>query len=304
VVTRGDRFILRSYSPVSTLGGGTVIAAPSNHKRRSTEAIADLVRREKSDPREDVLMLLSRPPYVLTAAEIASKLGLELEPAQETLADLVDSGALLKKPAGYISVATSDVLLGRFKGTLSSYMSRHPLRLSLSKEELRAQAAPEVDTKRMNLLLSLASEAGHLVLDGDRVRPVIPATPDPRLLRARGVACERLLETRLQPPDMRDLVSGLELTIDEQADLVGNLVESGDAVRLGDDLIMSKEAVDAALTILRRLLTENPGVTVAQFRDAAGTSRRYALPLLEYFDQLKITKRNGDFRVPLTQKES
>ncbi len=298
VVSRGDRFIIRSYSPVTTIGGGTVIASPSSHRRKSREAISDLLARERGDPQSDLLLALSRAPYVFTPSALAKRLGLTDEATSALLKASEGAGRTQVLGGGHVSVVVLDSLVERILSMAKSYLDSRPLRLSVGKEELRNLVAQELDSKTFGLLLSEAERRGGLTVSGERLS--MPGRSDElpeRLARALREASRRLQSSRFSPPGIEEVGGGLGLDSAEEADLLLRLTESGQAVRLADYLIMSAQAVEEARAVLVARLGEKGTIAVSEFRDLLGTSRKFALPLLEYFDQVRVTRRAGDERV-------
>lgn len=304
VLTRGDRFIMRSYSPVTTIGGGVVISAPSSHKRKSPAAIADLKLRERQDPEQDIISLTSKPPYVLSLGEIANRLGLAKHAAESIVQALVSKHLLTSLGPGFISESVLTALIARVAHLVSDFLRKRPLRLSLSKEEARRMAAPEMDARAFTLVLTEAQRRGQLAIEGDRVRPAedVRVLPE-RLVEARRLVLTRLGENPFSPPPVGELTKGIDLTSEEQADLIANICESGNAVKVSDTIIFDAQAVEEARRLLVERLEQAGSITVSDFRDVLGTSRKFALPLLEYFDQIKLTKRKGDERVPFFSKQ-
>jgi len=302
VVTRGDRFIIRSYSPVTTIGGGTVIASPSSHRRKSREDISDLLARERGDPQSDLLLALSTAPYVFPSSTLAKRLGLTDEATTAVLKASEDAGRTRALGGGHIAVAVLDSLVERILATAKSYLDARPLRLSAGKEELRNLVAPELDSKTFGLLLSEAERRGVLTVSGERLTmPGRSCELPQRLAGAFDEASRRLESSRFSPPVIEQVTAGLGLDGAEEADLLLRLAESGQAVRVADSLIMSTRAVEEARASLVARLGEKGTITVSEFRDLLGTSRKFALPLLEYFDQTRVTRRAGDERVLYTR---
>jgi selenocysteine-specific elongation factor len=298
VVSRGDRFIIRSYSPVTTIGGGTVIASPSSHRRKSREAVADLLAREKGDPQSDLLLVLSRAPYVFASSALAKRLGLTAEATASSLKVSEAAGLIRRLGSGHISAAILDMLIERISGAVKNLFATRPLRLSAGKEELRNLASPESDSRVFGLVLSEAEERGLLSVSGERVSmPGYSGVMPERLAQALQEASRRLEGSRFSPPAADEIGSGLGLGADETADLVLRLVESGQAVRLPEALLISARALEEARALLIERLNSGASITVSEFRDMLGTTRKFALPLLEHFDQSKVTRRAGDERV-------
>lgn len=305
VVARGDRFIIRSYSPVTTIGGGVVVSAPSSHKRKSQADLADFLAREKGDPAQDIRLLLQKPPYLLSAAEIARKTGMTDEATSQILSALVNSGDLSALGGGYVLKTVVSSVLERVVGYVHDELLKRPLLVSVQKEEVRRKTAPEIDSRLFGLLLQEAVRTGMVSVDGTRVQvaPLERSMP-PRLQSAVQSVVLRLGQQPFAPPPPEDLTKGLGLTREEEADLIAHISETGIAIRISEQMIMQRDAFEEAKARLLAKINESGSITVSEFRDMLGTSRRYALPILEYFDQQKLTRRKGDERVPFFSRQA
>jgi len=298
VLARGDRFIIRSYSPVTTIGGGVVIASPSTHRRRSQAAVQDLLAREKADPEEDVRLLLAKPPYFLSRDEIASRIGVTVQVATEVLDRLLAGQVLRLLGTKYVLESVLESTLERAVAFVTRQLDKRPFLLSVAKEEIRRVVASDVDAREFGHVLQVAQQRAQLNVQGARVSvPGYEGNLTPRLEEAVQTVLERLAKEPFSPPSPDALVADLGLSTEEQADLLARLCEQGSTVRLADNMIISADALSSAKHKVIEKCRELGSISVSEFRDLLGTSRRHALPILEYFDQQKITVRSGDRRV-------
>jgi len=122
-----------------------------------------------------------------------------------------------------------------------------------------------------------------------------PTLPD-KLAKAGEVAIERLLKAQFQPPSWEETLEGLGLNRDEAFELLAYLLEQGEFIRLKEDLILPKKTLEQAKTRIQELIRQKGPVGVGELRDALGSSRKVVIPLLEYFDRVRFTRRVGDAR--------
>jgi selenocysteine-specific elongation factor len=299
VVGRGDRFIIRSYSPVHTIGGGGVIEPHAAYKKsQAAAAVAELQAKESgglASVIEQALLAAGIQP--LTLAELAKRTGAPPEALAAELAGMT-GGAV---PATVIALDGGLLLhrrswaqfIAKARAELEAYAKQYPLRLGLPKEELRRRLG--LGAKEMGALLERAVASQEFGLVRDRV--TLPGRlPEPNSGQAKIADSVRRLVTEagFQPPsgeEIRAAVTGRDLE-----EVLLYLIESGEIVRIGEFFI-ARGALDQVAALTRAHLRAEGRLTVAAFRDLLQTSRKYALPLLEWLDEAKITRRVGEERV-------
>jgi selenocysteine-specific elongation factor len=295
-VAHGDRYILRQPSPSRTLGGGRVLDPhPARHRRFRAEVISMLESLARGAPTD----LLGRPlndgqphawPEMLKASRLTESVALE------ALAELVAGGraVVLGTTAHGVEPPTRGWVIGtsgwvalreRLTSALRGYHRRYPLRMGMPREELRSKL--RLAGEALDAVLATESAHGLVATSAGSVRlaehsPVL--SPDQernvqRLLRAFAAAL-------YSPP-----------TLDLEPELAGWLVEQNRIVRVGGEVFFLLETYHEMLAWVHDQIASSGSVTVAQFRDRFGSSRKYALALLEYLDERRITRRVGDTRV-------
>ncbi|MFZ5813841.1 MAG: selenocysteine-specific translation elongation factor [Bacillota bacterium] len=296
VVGRGDHYIIRSYSPVHTMGGGVVVEPHAHYKKsQAAQAIAELKVKETGGLGGVIAETLSRSGMVpLSLAELARRTGIPAETIQQELPGLAADvrtleGGLLIHRRG----------LGQFiaavRGELEGFYRQFPLRSGLGKEEVRRRL--NIGGKEFSALLAAAETAGELSVVRERI--ALPGrTPTLNAGQAKladGVraAIARAGFNPLSVGELKELVKGRDTE-----EVITFLTEQGEAVRVGDDLIIHAPVLEEGVRRTREHLRANGKISVAEFRDLLGTTRKYALPLLEWMDEQKITRRAGDERLP------
>ncbi|MEW8977387.1 MAG: selenocysteine-specific translation elongation factor [Symbiobacterium sp.] len=296
VVGRGDRYIIRSYSPVHTMGGGQVIEPHARYRRsQAAAAIAELEAKESGGTGGVIAETLLRSGMVpLSLAELARRTGV---PAEAIQAELPGLAADLRELDGGLWIHRRG--FGQFcaavRGELEAYYRQHPLRWGLGKEEVRRKLG--LGGKEFAALLGAAEAAGELALVRDRV--ALPGR-NPALTASQSRVAERLraaiAAAGFSPPSVAELK---QLVPDRDTEeVILYLIDQGEAVRVGDDLIIQAAVLEEAAQRTREHLRQHGRITVAELRDLLGTSRKYALPLLEWLDEQRITRRAGDERLP------
>ncbi|SMC00150.1 selenocysteine-specific translation elongation factor SelB [Thermanaeromonas toyohensis ToBE] len=297
-----DRFILRTYSPLVTIGGGEVIAVNTpRYRRYDRQVLETLIKRLKGSLPEIFLDIIRGSKEGLELKKASAQAGLTLEEAQDVLKAEASQGKLVVLPAaeGEQYVITSEGLERFWERTyplLKDFHRRYPLRVGLPKEELRSRIFSRLDWRTFQGILERWSGEGKINLVGNSVAlATYKVELDERQKRIAQVLIERYRAGWFQPPLPEEAGQGLDLAPEELEELLHFLVRQGHLVKVGDELYFHKEAVTAAQEEIRRLGREGP-FTLGAVRDRLGSSRKYVLPLLEYLDQIKFTRRIGDKR--------
>ncbi|HLO03116.1 MAG TPA: selenocysteine-specific translation elongation factor [Symbiobacteriaceae bacterium] len=293
VVGRGDRFIIRSYSPVHTIGGGGVVEPHAAYKKSQADAALSELQAKESGGLASVIEqgLLGAGIQPMSLGELAKRTGVPVEALTVELEGLttvttLEGGLLLHRRSWAQFIAKAQV-------ELEAHAKQYPLRLGLPKEELRRRLG--LGAKEMGALLERAVATAELGLVQDRV--TLPGRrPQPNSGQAKIVEAVRKLvtESGFQPPsgdELRAAVTGRDLD-----EVLLYLSEGGEIVRIGE-FFMAAGALNQVADRTRAHLKAEGRLTVAAFRDLLQTSRKYALPLLEWLDEAKITRRAGEERV-------
>ncbi len=286
LILPGDRFIVRMFSPVVTIGGGVVldIAVPASGQppRIRRSQLADrLGKLESATPTERLALLVSESKFGMSAAQLIARTGLlrsEIGPA-----------------AWFTDPAWETQKIAALRAILAQYHRTHPLQAGLAKEELRSR---ELTGAPSHLLDDLLSHTKDIVVEGDLVRL---ASHRVALKHDEDEAVAKIEEAfrqgALAVPSTSEVLAKCGVEPARARTLLQLLMRNRKLVRVGDDLIFHASALDQ----LRALLGSRKGsrFSVAEFKDWTGVSRKYAIPLLEFLDRERITRREGDSRIVL-----
>ncbi|MFA5866672.1 MAG: selenocysteine-specific translation elongation factor [Actinomycetota bacterium] len=302
VPLRGDRFIIRSYSPMTTIGGGEILFGHARRRKRFDEYAVALLDAAYSDDLTSVLQLLLNKRGGPIAADELSRLTDALPPAIEAaLNTLIDDGrvAFFKgdKPYYIASTALTE-LENKVAEAVKAHHVAQPLEAGIGKETLRSRLLRRFDTKAANVLLTSMATKGSIKMEGDAVM-------DPSRTPGEGAEHDKVTQAvgdefqraGLAPPTNFELQENFRLTAKEVNTVISALKKIGVLIQVADGVYLHEAAIVAAEAAARKLIEENGKMTVSEFKDKTGTTRKYAVPLLEYFDRQKITKRDGDYRV-------
>lgn len=304
VALRDDRYVLRSYSPLATLGGGKIIDAQPIKKKRFRSHVIDglQLRATGSDEAIVRVTLEEKAGQFLSREETIKASGLPLEQGQDALENLANNEEVVFITLDHttfvlLSQQLDDLSAGLSK-FLADYHKRYPLRLGVSKAEARQRFASRAAPKLFNQVLLIIKGEGQIELQGEHVKLVEHqisfSGPWGRL---RQQILDALSQTAFAPPDVRQLALDLQASRENVEEVLTAMSAKGELVKINNDFFLIADDYHLAQERLKAYLVEHDTINLAAFRDALQTSRKYAVPLLEHFDQIRLTRRVGDDRV-------
>jgi selenocysteine-specific elongation factor len=289
-VAKGDLFVLRNSN--ETIGGGIVVDAhPKRHRRRATEVLGKLEALERGDPADVVVQAMDGRLGVDLPA-IAERSGLSVDDARAVAQQLVSRGKAVQFGDRYVTAAALTSMTSTVVATLQGYHDRFPLRTGMPREELKSRL--RLPARESTAIFEHLAAHATLVLEESVVRLTThrPALTSSQQDRARRLV-EELGAHPFAPPDLEALRSKHE--IDDE--LLAALVSRGTIARLNESIAFTAEAMTEIRRRVVERIQQEGSISVAEVRDLLDTSRKYALALMEYFDQQRVTRRIGDNRV-------
>jgi selenocysteine-specific elongation factor len=297
-----DRFVIRSYSPVQTIAGGMLLdVQPPKHRRGDAGLAAHFHLLSSGSPEEIFLHHLRQATHQgLRLAEFLARTELSESHARQIAARLQRAGrvrAVNAEMGWYLHVDVLETLSGELQRYLEAFHRQNPLKPNLSIEELRARVRGLPDRVHLMALDELRQQ-GVVVVERDRVRLASHqvALDDARERLLAEIEAS-FLAAGYQPPRVEELFDQLKVGKGQHKELLQVLIDQGRAVRLKDNVIFHRTNLEKAESLLVQYLREHREVTPIEFKDLLGVSRKFAIPLLEYFDSQKVTIRVGDKRV-------
>lgn len=290
-----DRVVLRSFSPAHTIGGGFVLDLLGRQRRGHPADIAELERRRKASPAEMVLGAVRRR-FAVDPRTLAQEIGLDVASVAEEAQRLEGEGRLRRLGGSYLDREELERRVQAEQERMRRLWQEDPLWRGLDRAQWRREVVPELAVREAAQLAAELAAEGQMRLAGERVRPAGESQPPPGdLLRLLGELHAFIAAGALQPPAPTDWPAAQGLTPQRLQDLVAYLLDGGEIVRAGD-VYFSREALLEAEIRVRRRLADGREATTAELREVMGTSRKFAVPLLEHFDQMRLTRRFGDVR--------
>lgn len=307
---KDDRFVIRFYSPMITIGGGIILEPnPPKRKRFKEDVIEELTIKEKGDI-EDLInqQVLRMSEYYPDMASIAKAAGnITLEHCDSILKKL-DSENVIKafktnEGTFYVHTQFLEDLEGKAKILLDDFHKKHPLRNGMSKEELKTKIMPNAKQKISDEIFDHLCSKNIIRINGQVVSLwdfKIKFTDDQE--KIKKLIIDLFEKNRYNPPRYAELTEMLKLQEKSLSPVFNALVSSGDLVKVDQDTAFSKAAIETATSLVLNYIKENKSIQLGEFRDLLGTSRKYAMAILDYFDQIKITKRVEDKRILYNSK--
>lgn len=296
VMLSGDRYIIRRFSPLETIGGGEILD-PSPGRRRKGVGTDDLAVLKQGTLKDKICMKVLRSGLTgMSSAGIAGWVQGDIRDIEAAVGELVSSGTLLKSQSLLFHRSSFETFREMMLSETGRFHKGNPLKQGVPKEELRAKLKTgwKDDEKVFDGLLAAIKD---LIIDKDIVRTtsfsVALSNTDAGI---KDKILEILGKEGFQAPLKSELARQLSIKEKELNDLLTLLTRDGSLVRINDSLYITRSGYDTMITLLRRFYAGKSEMSIAEFRDLLGTTRKYALPLIEYLDSKKITLRVGDQR--------
>ena len=287
----GDRLVLRFYSPMFTIGGGTVLdpSAARHRRRRLLEGLSRLEALHSGDPRQILLASMSKDGLPWQLADITSCMQTGAEEALALAEELTDDGRLLELSDGYYFPSESmSVLCEKLKKWLGDYFDRWPMRFGAPRKEAAQALFARMDQKQQRTIFLYMDGTGLFEQDEKSIWPA-GWKPDISDEQAKVIDAVRELYARtpFSPPTWADAVAELGIPAKSQAAFLQWFISSGELVRLSDEILYTRGSLEEIERVLRAAFPD--GYTLAEARDKLGVNRNSAQRVAEYFDLIKLT---------------
>ncbi len=299
VVLPGDRYILRGSYSIQTLGGGTVLdILPKRHVRKTEDlARTHSLLREGSLVDRAEYHILKGIYEGIRKETLAVLLGTEEKEIEPSIAELTRSGkaTLIGKTLVH-STHFADYKL-RLQTHLTDFYAKNPLKVGISKEELRTRL-PKVEPHIFTAALDELIKAGKLELEKDKVLLRSTArTADKSVREDEEQILKKLERSGLTPPTLNELAADMKIKEASLRDMLGKLAHEGKVAKIKGDMYFDAGVIEALKKRVIDHLEKRKEMMPSDFKNLTGVSRKYMIPLLEYFDETKLTIRSGDKRL-------
>lgn len=305
LVIPGDRFILRRTSPMITIGGGHVLdVRPLPGRKHLGATIEFLNTLEKQNLKEILSQLVKKSGISgMDRAEILAQTTENELRVREALFSLSKEGrleVLSGNPLQVISGEAFETLCKKSLEVVGEFHQRDSLSTGMPKEELYSALFRDSPPNALKAVLAELSRTGRMVIEQDRLRLAgreISLNPNEATAKK---SIERIfLKAGLKVPHLDEALSGLPIPKEQARRIVVLLTNEKKLVKISENLFFHGESIARLKKVLADQKNVSERIDVAKFKILTDVSRKYAIPLLEYLDRERITRRSGDFRVIL-----
>ena len=290
-----DRFIIRTYSPMETVGGGIILDPnPTKHKKNDISVIEQLALKEKGEFKDIVENILQKNSKLyMDLKKLREALGEEESNIKETLDILIQEKRVISLGNYYFHIEHYEFLKKKVSQVLNQFHKENSLKAGIAKEELRSKIDKNLKIREFDELLEKLIQDGSIQIEN-------------ALVKKYGFEVVYTKEEELAKNKILDMLNSSELAMVLYDELVArenlrkNVLEAmiGKEVQLlGSDLVMKSDEIEKIKEEIKIFIEKEGDITAAQLRDALNTSRKIAIVILEYMDRIKFTKRIEDKRI-------
>lgn len=298
-VKRGDRFVVRFYSPMETIGGGIVLESnPVRKKRFDAQAIEELKKKESGSLGDVMeLQIKEHGDTMITLAELAKVMAHSVDELKDYLEELEESGTIfvfqMKKDTYLWHRDSEFAVRQKIEETLQKYHSEHPYRYGMKKAEIHNTFLKKIKPNIFDAYIERMT--GENVYGRREEYLSLPGYEVPK--DAMYLQTEKLIEDTFEKAGY-DFVRFSEIDFGKiprqtAEDVVLMMIDEGKVLRINEEMFTMKHLMDEAKEKIQNHLKEENLITIAQVRDMFSTSRKSAKPILEYMDSIKVTKKTG-----------
>ncbi|MBA3631630.1 MAG: SelB C-terminal domain-containing protein [Acidobacteria bacterium] len=311
VTIPNERFILRLYSPQITIAGGKVLdALASKYRRRDVENVRkyldNLIEAENDKAKQIKFFLETADEHGLTFNDLQARTGWRDEILQKAIAENVERKAIIEAESFYVARTPFDNLKAKTLTEIENHHRREPLKQGILQATLREKIFSHLPLEVFKTTLSHLNKDGKISAEKDFVK----ASSHSQELSAEEKQISEKLEkiyktAKLEVPTLEnalsEVIGGTKLKREHARKVFQILLNSGEIIKVTEDFYFTREEIAELIEKIKNFAFEtlDRSIDVPKFKDIAGVSRKYAIPLLEYFDREKITRRAGDKRLVL-----
>ncbi|MGB6877299.1 MAG: selenocysteine-specific translation elongation factor [Candidatus Acidiferrales bacterium] len=305
LVLPGDRFIVRQFSPVVTIGGGVVLdALAARHKKRNIAVMQFLATLENGSHEEILRAIIAADAHGLDMAQVISRTGWlesELREAVRKLADAKKIQIISEQPWIAVSSEAMGTLLHAMEREVDDFHAANSLAPGIAKQELRGRIAPRLRPEVFRAALEELVHQGKIAVTRDTVqrakREIFLSEQESK---AKEQIAQEFERAGLAVPAVSEVLSRVAVDSARARKLLQMLIREKTLVKITEEMVFHTTALAKLSTLLAGYKrTHGERLPVAAFKELVGVTRKHAIPLLEYMDRMRLTRRLGDERVIL-----
>ncbi len=299
---RGDRFIIRDFTNQETLGGGEILDPfPQKHKRLADATITQMKAWESAENDELVRLIAETNPQIsISENDLKYYLPYSGDKQEQLLSQMENRGIIVRHTIGDKRMIASSKRMSDMKdkllNDLSLFHKERPLAEGANYSKIRADI--DADETTFDLLLQELINDGTILRTGNFIRLSSHQTTfSGKSLKISEQMEKLFIEKGLSPPDNEELLTMINTySKDDVMDVFQALIREGKLIKVSNDVVFHSSVLDKTFDILKDYLQKNGTITVSEFRQLVNTSRKYAVPFVEYSDAMGFTVREGDYR--------
>lgn len=297
---RSDRFVVRTYSPMHTIGGGIVLDTELQRYRKNDPVhLAALEYKERGSPSDLVQTKLDTAPLGISRKSLYQSVNMTQAEGENALNPLIANGSVVLLPGQrIISSLHYRTALDRLTSALEEFHRRYPLRTGMQKEELGAVLGKGVDLQAFGAVLAQAESEGRLATEGAKTRLAnFKVTLNERQTTLLSRIEAYYTQCGIATPSMEEVSSHVQAPPDAVIALLKIGADSGRFCFVSDTVYYSKDTVDHVKEEVQQYIAQHGSIGVGELRDQLDSNRKDSMQILEYLDSIRFTVRRGDKRV-------
>ena len=296
---RGDRFVVRFYSPLETVGGGIVLEPNAYKKKRFVPEVIEALKQKEKGTVEDVIELHVKDfgETLVTVSELARITAMSVEEVEEAVDNLKKTGNVcvfpMKKDVYVWHAADEMEVRRKLLGRIRNYLLKYPYRVGMPKAQLHTGLMKKVKINVFLQYIDYLTETGILKSYNDLISEAdYEVVKDDTYNQVRRALLGGIKPAKYDFIKITD-INFKNIPSETVEDILTYLVSEGEIVKMADNIYTLKKYMDKAKDMISQRLVENGKITISEVRDMFNTSRKSAKPIVEYMDRIKITKQCG-----------
>lgn len=289
-----DKIVIRMYSPMETIGGGVILDAnPKKHSSADEKLVETFQIKEDGSPKDVIENYLHSVRDFVSVAEINEKLTFSQEHIKEQIKELSSENKVVTIANFAMHIENFKALSENGEKILKQYHEQNPLKQGMSREEFKSKLNLKLKPKEYDVFLEQLMKIKEINLNQSIIKLndfKIVYTPEKQKLKDEIL--KKLREEDMTPSLVKDYIDTRE-----KEEVIEGLLEEQLIVRVSEDLIYDKKVIDKFQAEIKALIQASNGMSMNDFRDKYGLSRKFTIALLDYFDRIKLTRRVGDKRL-------
>lgn len=304
----GDHYVVRSYSPITTIGGGVILNSAPRKRKRTLERDREQNRAffaayAAADSVQKCLLLIEECGIKgITADQLAARTGVFSKKLKKLLLHPISTGALLvvdSESQRLLTASVAETLNRQIIDLLTAFHRNNPLKTGLAKEELRSRLRPAVDPKILSALVANLTKKGVIEQGGAEVKltgHTVTLQVNEQEMEQKIGELYRLAE--LTPPNLKEVLATFAEFPEKQIrQVIDLLLAKGTLIKVNESLCFHAPTIQQLQESVIAFIRKEGEIDAPRFKELTGLTRKFSIPLLEYFDKIKLTIRIDDKRV-------